>query len=130
MRTAITGDMRSFDEPFARSVPLVRRLLLDAGLRIVTEIEVSNGPDYHYGLATHSCVVLLVDTPVLLFEAIALDRGAAVFVPVHVVVGGDHGSSYVHWANPIATSGLRPPVSARRPLENLYACVTRALADL
>ena len=115
-------------ESFGKSILLVRQLLFAAGLRVVKEFNLSNEP--YLQLAGQSCVVLLVDTPVLLFEAIALDREAAVFIPIHILISGDREESYIHWANPVASSGLRAPVAARGAMENLYARVSEALSDL
>lgn len=129
MSIATAGHTRVIRESFGKSVPLIRRLLLDAGLSIVEEFDVSSGPYFQLGIARRSCIVLLVDTPALLFEAVALDRAAALFVPVHVVISGDHDTSYVYWANPMSSSGLRPPVPAKGALENLCARVTKALSE-
>jgi len=125
-----TGNTWAIPEPFAKCVPLVRRLLLDAGLSVVEEFDISAASYVQLRAGSSSCVVLLVDTPVLLFEAIALDPGAAVFLPVHVVISGDREMSQIHWTNPALASGLRPPVQAKGPLEELCARVNQALAEL
>ncbi len=130
MSIATTGNTRVIPEPFGKSVPLIRRLLSDGGLSIVDEFDLSGEPYFQLGVAMRSCVVLLVDTPAMLFECIALDRAAAAFLPIHVVISGDRDTTYVHWANPVVGSGLRPPTPAKIPLENLYACVTQALSRL
>jgi hypothetical protein len=122
--------MRVIPERFGKSAPLVRRLLSKAGLSIVKEFHISRRPYFGLGIARRSCVVLLVDTPALLFECIALDRAAAVFLPVHVVISGDRDATYVYWANPAMSSGLRPPMPAKMPLENLCARITQALSGL
>src|SRR6476469_7334957 len=82
------SNTRVIPEPFAKAVALIRRLLVGAGLSVVKEFDVSAAPYFRLGIAARSCTILLVDTPVLLFEAIALDRAAAVFLPVHVVISG------------------------------------------
>lgn len=130
MGIAGTGNTRVIREPFGKSVPVIRRMLLDAGLSVVEEFDVSSASYFQLGIAARSCIVLLVDTPALLFEAIALDRAAAVFLPVHVVISGDRDTSYVHWANPMATSGLRAPAPSKGPLGDLCARITRALSAL
>jgi hypothetical protein len=130
MSLAASGNTRIIPEPFGKTVPLIRRLILNAGLSIVEEFDISGEVYFPLGIASRSCIVVLVDTPVLLFEAIALDRGAAVFLPVHVVISGDSGTSYVHWANPITSSGLRPPAPAKGPLEDLYARLNKTLSEL
>ena len=130
MSIATIGNTRIVTEPFGKSVPLIRRLLLDGGLSVVEEFDVSSAPYFQLGIARRSCIVLLVDTPSLLFEAIALDRAAAVFLPVHVVISGDRDTSYVHWANPMASSGLRPPAPSRGPLQDLSGRINKALSEL
>jgi uncharacterized protein (DUF302 family) len=130
MNAAAESNTRTVPEPFGRAVPMVRRLLLSAGLAVVEEFDVSGESYFRLGVANRSCVVLLVDSPVLLFEAIALDRAAAVFLPIHVVITGDRDTSYIHWANPAVSSGLRPPVPAKGPLEELCGRIHQALAAL
>ncbi len=130
MSLTTTGNTRVIPEPFGKSVPLIRRLLSDAGLSVVEQFNMSSEVYFQLGIARRSCIVLLVDTPALLFECIALDRAAAVFLPVHVVISGDHDTTYVHWANPVMSSGLRPPMPAKIPLEKLCARITQALSRL
>jgi hypothetical protein len=130
MGIATDGNTRFIPASFGKSVSLIRRLLVVAGLNVVKEFDVSSEPYFQLGIARRSRRVLLVDTPALLFECIALDRAAAVFLPVHVVISGDRDTSYVHWVNPVASSGLRPPAPAKIPLESLCARVTQALSSL
>jgi len=124
------NNTRVIPESFGKSVLLIRRLLARADLSIVNEFNLSSEPCLQLVVARRSCTVLLVDTPVLLFEAIALDRVAAVFLPIHIVISGDHDKSYVHWANPIASSGLRSPLAARYVLDDLYVRISEALSEL
>jgi hypothetical protein len=130
MTTSTAGNRRVIPEPLGRALPLIRRLLFDAGLSIVDELEVSGALHVQLGVVTRSCIVLLVDTPVLLLEAIALDRGAAVFLPLHVVICGGREASYVYWANPVASFGLRPPAPSKAPLEEVCGRITKALSEL
>jgi hypothetical protein len=130
MHTATTGATRIVPEAFGKCLPMIRRLFEDAGLSIVEEFNLSDAPYFKLGIGSRHCIVLLVDTPVLLFEAIALDRAAAVFLPVHVVICGDRDTSYVHWANPAASSSLRPPSPSKEPLDELCSRVTQALSRL
>jgi hypothetical protein len=121
MTSELEGLTRTLPGAFERALPLIRRRLFERGLT-VTELDIFGEPC--------PCAVLLADSPELLFEAIALDRAAAVFLPLHIVVSGGGNTSYVHWANPISGFGLRPPAPARAALEELYARVTAALAEL
>jgi uncharacterized protein (DUF302 family) len=124
------GVTRLIPESFDKSVLLIRRLLSTAGFSIVEEFDVSKEMHFQSGNSNRCCTVLLVDTPVLFFEAIVLDRSAAVFLPLHVVVSGDREASCVHCVNPMTSSGLRPPEPAKGALEVLYKRVTEALSEL
>ena len=130
MNSVDAGVTRVIPESFEKSLALIRRLLTAAGFTVVEEIDMSREPYFRLGVASRSCVVLLVDTPVLLFEAIALDRSAAAFLPLHVVISGDRDISYVHWADPITSSGLRPPAPARGALDEAYRRITETLSAL
>ncbi len=130
MNSVDAGVTRVIPESFEKSLALIRRLLTAAGFTVVEEFDMSREPYFQLGVASRSCVVLLVDTPVLLFEAIALDRSAAAFLPLHVVISGDRDTSYVHWADPITSSGLRPPAPARGALDEAYRRITETLSAL
>ena len=130
MNSVDAGVTRVIPESFEKSLALVRRLFAAAGFTVVEEVDMSREPYFELGVASRSCVVLLVDTPVLLFEAIALDRSAAAFLPLHVVISGDRDISYVHWADPIASSGLRPPAPARGALDEAYRRIGETLWEL
>jgi uncharacterized protein (DUF302 family) len=127
---ATVGITRVVPESFEKCMTLIRRLLADAGFTVVEEFDKSREPYFQLGIASRSCVVLLVDTPLLLFEAIALDRSAAVFLPLHVVISGDRDTSYVHWTDPVTSSGLRPPAPARGAMEQMYRGLTETLSAL
>ena len=130
MSIVTIGHTRVIPGSFGKSLQRVRRHLADAGLSIAGEFDLSDEPLFQLGDGSRSCVVLLVDDPALLFECIVLDRAAAVFVPVHVVISGDRDTTYVHWANPAAASGLRLPIPAKKPLEELCARINKALSEL
>lgn len=130
MNSANAGNIRFIPETVERSVPVIRRMLRDAGLSVVEEFSLLNNPHFQLGTARPSCIVLLVDTPEALLQSIALDRVAALFLPVHVVVSGDRDTAYVYWAHPLAGSGQQAPVPATAPLEELNARVTQALRVL
>lgn len=130
MKTATSGNTRIIAETIEKSVPLIRRLLRDAGLSVVEEFSLSNNPHFQLGAARRPCIVLLIDTPELLLQSMAVDQAAALFLPVHVVLSGDSGTTYVYWTNPLAGSGQRPPLPAKLPLEELSARVTEALRVL
>jgi uncharacterized protein (DUF302 family) len=125
MTITTCGNTRVISEPFAKSVQLIRRLLVNAGLSVAEQFDVSGAPYFQLGIAARSSTILLVDTPV---QAVVLDRAAAVFLPVHVVISSDRDTSYVHWANPMASSNLRPPAPSKSALEDVCTRVIKALS--
>src|SRR5215467_9393276 len=100
MTSEMEGLTRTVPGSFEKALPLIHRRLFERGLT-VTELDISR--------EQCSCAVLLVDSPELLFEAIALDRAAAVFLPLHIVVSGGRDMSSVNWVNPVSGFRLRPP---------------------
>lgn len=121
---------RAVPVSFVKTLAAVRRILTGAGFSIIKEFDLSKEPYLKLGASSGRCVVLLVDIPVLLFEAIALDRAAAVFLPLHVVVSGGREMSCLRWADPVSSSGLRPPAPSREALDALCQRLRAALASL
>ena len=71
--------------------------------------------------------ILLVDCPLLDFEALALDRASAVFFPLHILVSAIGDVTEVSVMNPTSLFDARLPVGAANPIERLLARVTIAL---
>lgn len=130
MKIAEFGSTCAIPEPFSSGLKLVRDALRDAGLSILGEFDLFGGLGRDTGVDSHPCRVIYIDSPLLLFEALALDRAAAVFLPLHVVVREDGGETRVHWINPAAIFGMRLPAGAAVPLYDLQTRVSEALAPL
>jgi hypothetical protein len=107
--------------PVEKTLKSLRRTLQAAEIDIVQQLDLSREFQGQFGAGTNRCILLLVDCPLLLFEAVALDRAAAVFFPLHVVVTGDDSGTSIHWAHPAATVNFRPPATVKRPLDALHA---------
>jgi len=105
------------------------RILRQAGFSIVQQIELSRDFADQLAPGTENCTLLLVDNPLSMFEAIALDRSAAAFVPFHVVVTGDRHSTRIHWAHPAAAVGLCLSPTAKASVDALYTRLTQLLMD-
>lgn len=71
--------------------------------------------------------VLLVDCPLLDFEALALDRASAVFFPVHILVSPDGNRTRVSVVDPAGLFSARFPVGMAEPMERLLARVSLAV---
>jgi hypothetical protein len=113
--------------PIERVLKVLRLALSDAGIEIVRELELSAEFRRQPDGDDRRCVLLLLDCPLLLFESLALDRAAGVFLPLHVVVIGDSKLTGIHWAHPAHASGVRLPPTARQALESLYTRINRVL---
>ncbi len=121
------GHICAISEPFETGLKLVRGALLGAGLSILGEFDVSGSLGREAGAPLAPSRILYVDSPLLLFEALALDRAAAVFLPLHVLVAADGPETRVRWMNPASAFGARLPAGAAVPLEELLSRVAGAL---
>jgi uncharacterized protein (DUF302 family) len=121
------GHTRTISEPFDTGLKQVRGALLGAGLSILGEFDVSGSLSGEAGGTPSPSRILCVDSPLLLFEALALDRAAAVFLPLHVLVAANGPETRVRWMNPASAFGARLPAGAAVPLDELLSCVAGAL---
>jgi uncharacterized protein (DUF302 family) len=117
-------------KPLHEAVKLLRRALAEGGLEIAAELDMAGRIRKALRLNLPPCRVLCVDCPVALLEALALDRSAAVLLPLHLVVTGQDGLTLVHFLNPAAAlySGL--PVTARAAVSKLQARVAQAVESV
>lgn len=130
MKIAEFGGTCAIPEPYPSGLKLVREALQDAGLSILGEVDLFGGLGRDADAASQPCRVIYIDSPLLLFEALVLDRAAAVFLPLHVVVREDGEHTRLHWINPAAILGMRLPAGAAVPLFDLQTRVSEALAPL
>ena len=115
---------------FTCTVTSIRRNLRSAGLSVSQYLDLPSEILGEPCTDARKSALLMVDCPLLLFEAVALDRSAAVFIPLHVVVTGDGHSTCIHWMHPVEAMGLRLSPTARGPVDALYARLTKVLEGL
>ncbi len=127
MKISEAGHTCTISAPFVTGIKLVRDALLGAGLSILGEFDVSGSLSREAGAMSTQSRILYVDSPLLLFEALALDRAAAVFLPLHVLVSANGPETSVCWVNPAAAFGARLPAGAAVPLDEMQSRVARAL---
>jgi uncharacterized protein (DUF302 family) len=119
----MTGDQETatliMRQPLNKALRLIRRALAEGGLEIAADLDMAGRNRKALRIDLPPCRVLCVDCPVALLEALALDRSAAVLLPLHLVVAGQDGLTLVHLLNPAAAlySGL--PVTARAAVSKL-----------
>jgi uncharacterized protein (DUF302 family) len=117
-------------EPFDKAVKLIRRALAETELSVVGEFDTTRAFGEAPGKKTEPSRVLLVDCPLLVFEAQALDRAAGVFFPLHVLVWADGDRTQVSPVSSGEIFGIRLPLGVAGPMERLRARVTRALESI
>ena len=117
-------------KPLNEAVKLLRSALAEGGLEIAADLDIASRIRKALRIDFPSCRVLCVDSPLALLEALALDRSAAVLLPLHLVVTGQDGLTLVHFLNPAAAlySGL--PVTARAAVSKLQARVAQAVESV
>jgi uncharacterized protein (DUF302 family) len=130
----MTGDQETttlvMQQPLGEALKLLRRSLAEGGLEIAADLDMAGRIRKALRVDLAPCRVLCVDCPVALLEALALDRSAAVLLPLHLVVAGQDGFTLVHLLNPAAAlySGL--PVTARAAVSKLQAKVAQAVESV
>lgn len=127
MNTALAVQRYVIAGPFERELKMIRAALEDAELTVVAEFELS---EILAGITALRGRVILVDCPILTFEAMALSRAALVFVPVHVVVSGNGVQSQALMVSPDALLDLRLPAGVGYPVERLQSRVAMALESV
>jgi uncharacterized protein (DUF302 family) len=112
------------------TIRMVRRALAQEGLRVAAELDVAMRIKQELGARLAPCVVLYVDDPTLLLEAAVFHRGAALLIPLPVVVSGSdrHSEVLVRGVEVLIDGGL--PASVREPLLNLHARIVQAMETI
>ena len=107
------------EEKFDKALKTLRRALADVDLEVAGELDADSTPP--------RARILLVDCPLLDFEALALDRASAVFLPIHILVSEVDGHTQVSVVNPTELFDARLPVGIADPMARLRARIVMAL---
>jgi uncharacterized protein (DUF302 family) len=130
MNALAVGQTYVISEPFDKAVRLIRSALAEMELSVAGEFDTTGAFGGKPGKKAKQSRILLVDCPLLVFEAQALNRAAGVFFPLHVLVWADGDRTQV---SAVSSSGLfdvRLPLGAAGPMEKLQARVTMALESV
>ncbi len=123
--------LRSFqiEKPYSTALRMVRAALARQGLRAPAELDIAARIRLELGAGVAPCMVLYVDDPAVLLEAVVFNRGAALLIPQPLVVTGDNRLTEV-----LVLSAELPirdiPDSVRDPLLNLQLRMTRAIESI
>jgi uncharacterized protein (DUF302 family) len=112
---------------FDTALSALRAALVAGGLSISGEMDISERIRRQVGLDFGPCLILMVDSPYVLVEALALDRSAAALLPLHVVVSERDAVTHVSWISMAGMRQARLPAGAEAPLAKLHADLARAL---
>jgi uncharacterized protein (DUF302 family) len=127
MKAVSAGQTYVIAERFDRAVKLIRGALSDVELDVVREFDVAMHLNVGSARKAVPSRILFVDCPLLAFEALALDRAAGVFLPLHILVSSRGDRTEVFVANPTALLDVRLPVGAAAPIARLHARAALAL---
>ncbi len=116
------------DEPYDIALRMVRIALAQQGLRAPAELDIAARIRQELGAGVAPCMVLYVDDPVALLEAIVFNRGAALLIPQPLVVTGDNRRTEVLVRSPELPPDI--PESVRDPLLDLQVRMTRAIESI
>lgn len=116
-------------EPYEAAVRTVRSALKRHGLRTALELDVAARIRHEIGAGVAPCLVLYVDDPAVLLEALVFDRGAALQIPQAVAITGDSRRSAALVRSPESLNGTVPE-SVRDPLLDLLRRISRAMESV
>ena len=117
------------DEPYDVALRMVRIALARQGLRAPAELNITARIRQELGAGVAPCMVLYVDDPAVLLEAVVFNRGAALLIPQPLVITGDSRQAEVLLRSPeMPVAGI--PESVRDPLIGLQVRMTRAMESI
>lgn len=117
------------DEPYDVALRMVRIALARQGLRAPAELDIAGRIRQELGAGVAPCIVLYVDDPAVLLEAVVFNRGAALLIPQPLVVTGDNRHTEVLVRGPELPAGDIPE-TVRDPLLGLQVRMTRAIESI
>jgi uncharacterized protein (DUF302 family) len=114
-------------EPYPAALRKVRKGFTQEGLRIPIELDVTSRIKQELGAGLAPCMVVYVDDPALLLEAVIFHRDAALAIPQPVVIAGHDRHTEVLVRSPEALLAGGLPLSTRGPLLKLHGRIVRAM---
>jgi uncharacterized protein (DUF302 family) len=111
-------------EEFEKALKLVRHALAECELSITGELDTTESLNRVSRKKQRPTRLLLVDSPILTFEAMTLDRAAGALIPVHVLVSSGCDHTHIIFVEPATLFARRPTVGAARPLKQLTARIS------
>ena len=116
-------------QPYDAAARTVRAALRREGLRVALELDVAARIRNELGAGVAPCLVLYVDDPAVLLEAVVFHRGAAMLIPQPVVITGDDRHSEVIVRSAESLSGAIPE-SVRDPTLDHLRRISRTMESV
>ncbi|HWQ54487.1 MAG TPA: hypothetical protein VN442_12455 [Bryobacteraceae bacterium] len=116
-------------EPHDAALRMVRKALARQGLRVPAELDIAASIRQELGAGVAPCIVLYVDDPVVLLEAIVFHRGAPLLIPQPLVITGYDRHTEVLARSPESMAGDLPE-SVRDPFLDLLRRMVRAMESI
>jgi uncharacterized protein (DUF302 family) len=116
-------------EPHHVALRMVRKALAQRGLSAPAELDISERIRRELGAGLAPCIVLYVDAPAVLLEAVVFHRGAAALIPQPLVITGNNRQTEVLMRSAEALAENAPD-SVRDPLLDLHSRITRAMESV
>jgi len=130
MNTAPAVRTYAVPERFDKALKAIRIALSDMEVDVVREFRYSATDQADSDAPCAAPRVLLVSSPILEFEALALGRAAAVFFPLHILVADEGEQTRVSVVNPVVLFEGRFPPGAGAPIERLLGRIESAMESL
>jgi uncharacterized protein (DUF302 family) len=118
------------DRPFEAALIRIRQAVRAEQLCIAAEIDAAQRVKRALEIYVPQCRVLLIDNPLFLLEATAIDRASAIFMPLHLVISGSGNRTLAQMldAEHIRHSDL--PIGIRAPVLDLQRQLLRVLGRI
>lgn len=115
---------------FDRALKSIRLALEEMEVDIVGELQLLETPHAAAGASDAVLKIILVSSPMIEFEALALGRAAAIFFPLHMLIAGEREQTRISVVDPVLFFGGSLPAGAGDPMERLFGRVELAMESL
>lgn len=118
------------EEGFESALKTLRRALAEDQLCVTAELDAAKRVRRALNIVVSPCRILLVENPLLMLEATAIDRSSAVLIPMHVVVSSGGARTLIHVLSTQHAQLHDFPVGARIPLARIHHQVLAVLTKV
>jgi uncharacterized protein (DUF302 family) len=118
------------EESFESALKTLRRAFTEDQLCVAVELDAAKRIRHALNIIVSPCRILLVENPLFMLEATAIDRSSAVFIPLHVVVSASGARTLIHVLGPPSSQMRDFPIGVRIPLKRILDRVLWALGKV